>query len=78
MVRVELDYKSSLTSRDRFIIGLNMERESKIKFSFLQDIYQLPENKLVLKGKVIGAALNLKGRPYIPEEFEKEFKKCVD
>ncbi|NOY07489.1 MAG: acyl-CoA thioesterase [Spirochaetes bacterium] len=73
VVRVELDYKFPLTSGDRFIVGLNMQRESKIKFAFYQDIYRLPDNKPVIKGKTIGVALNLRGRPHIPEEFEKIF-----
>ena len=73
VVRIELDYKFPLTSGDRFIVGLNMQRESRIKFAFYQDIYRLPDNKPVIKGKIIGAALNSRGRPHIPKEFEKIF-----
>ena len=73
VVRIELDYKFPLTSWDRFIVGLNMQRESSIKFAFYQDIYRLPDNKPVIKGKIIGAALNSRGRPHIPKEFEKIF-----
>ena len=73
VVRIELDYKYPLTSGDRFVIGLNMLKESKIKIAFYQDIYRLPDNKPVIKGKIIGAALNSRGRPYIPKEFEKIF-----
>lgn len=73
VVRIELDYKFPLTSGDKFIVGLNARRESKIRFAFFQDIYRLPDNKPIIKGKIIGAALNPKGRPYMPEEFEKIF-----
>ena len=45
VVRIELDYKYPLTSGDRFVIGLNMLKESKIKIAFYQDIYRLPDNK---------------------------------
>ncbi len=73
VVRIELDYKYSLTSGDRFVIGLNLEKESKIKLAFYQDIYRLPDKKPVIKGKIIGVALNANGRPYMPKEFENIF-----
>lgn len=51
VARVEIDYKVSLTSGDRFVVRLNIER-SGVKLVFLQDIYRLPDNKLCAKGKV--------------------------
>lgn len=66
VVRAELDYKSPLSSGDRFVVGLNLRRESKIRFAFYQDIYRLPEQSLVLNAKIIGTALNPRGRPEIP------------
>ena len=74
VVRIELDYKYSLTSGDRFIVTVDIKKESRIKFAFFQDIYLIPDNKPVLKGKVIGAAINSKGRPHIPEEFKSIFE----
>lgn len=71
VVRVELDYKFSLTSGDRFWVGVGMERESAIKLAIYEDIYRIPDNKLILKGKIIGTVLNSRGRPKIPEEIEK-------
>lgn len=71
VVRVELDYKFSLTSGDRFWVGVRMERESAIKLAIYEDIYRIPDNKLILKGKIIGTVLNSRGRPKIPEEIEK-------
>ncbi len=70
VVRVELDYKYPLTSGDRFWVGLNVGRESRIKIAFYQDVYRLPDNKLILKGKVIGTAINKRGRPELPPEVE--------
>ncbi len=70
VVRAELDYKYSLTSGDRFYVTVEMKKESRIKFAFYQNIYLLPDNKPVIKGKIIGVALNEKGRPFIPEEFK--------
>lgn len=71
VVRVEMDYKQPLSSGDRFMVGLNMLRESRIKFAFQQDIYRLADEKPVILAKVIGTALNARGRPEIPEEVEK-------
>jgi acyl-CoA thioester hydrolase len=71
VVRVELDYKFSLKSGDKFFVGVNMIRVSRVKFAFLQDIYRLPDNHLIINAKVIGTALNQRGRPQIPEELER-------
>jgi len=69
VVRAELDYKFPLTSGDTFVVGLNMLRESALKFAIYQDIFRLPDHKPVLKAKIIVTALNQRGRPEIPEAF---------
>lgn len=51
VARVEIDYKVSLTSGDRFTVRLNIKREGA-KLVFLEDIYRLPDNKLCAKGRV--------------------------
>ncbi|EAT58018.1 acyl-CoA thioesterase [Chlorobium ferrooxidans] len=71
VVRAELDYKYQLASGDRFMVGLQMRRESALKFAFYQDIFRLPDQKPVLKAKIIGTALNQRGRPEIPEELDR-------
>ena len=67
VVRAELDYKIPLTSGDKFWIGLNLEQSSKLRFDFLQDIYRKTDDKLVLKAKVTGTAVNERGRPFVPD-----------
>jgi acyl-CoA thioester hydrolase len=67
VVRAELDYKSPLTSGDAFWVGLNIEQSSKLRFDFLQDIYRKEDDKLALKAKITGTALNERGRPYVPD-----------
>lgn len=69
VVRAELDYKASLTSGDRFWVDTRLERISPVRFAFLQDIYREPDLKLALSGKVIGTALNERGRPKMPDEI---------
>jgi len=70
VIRIELDYLYSLRSGDRFSVGTNMERVSRLRFGFQQDIYRTPDEKPVLKAKVIGTAVNEKGKPVLPRELE--------
>ena len=71
VVRAELDYKFPLQSNDDFWIGLNLERVSRIRFRFLQDIYRYPDDKLVLESVIIGTSLNEKGRPQLFKEVDR-------
>ncbi len=71
VVRAELDYKRSLRSGDRFWVGLALERISRLRFAFRQDIYLAPENRLVLQARVTGTGVNAKGRPELPAEISR-------
>lgn len=73
VVRIEMDYKLPLLSGDDFYVTVEMERESRVKFSFQQEIYRKHDNKLMLQGKVIGTALTDSGRPKIPGVLEALF-----
>ncbi len=75
VIHVEMDYLYPLRSGNQFYVGMNLERVSRLRFGFLQDIFRLPDNKPILKGKVIGTALNEAGRPYLLKEFEGLFEK---
>lgn len=70
VVRAELDYRHPLTSGDRFLVGLSLVRESRLRFAFHQDIFRLPDERPVLNAKVIGTALNARGRPTLPAELD--------
>ena len=74
VVRAEIDYKTPLQSGDVFWIGTNIEQASKVRFEFLQDIYRASDNKLIVKGKIIGTSLNERGRPFVPEEISNIFQ----
>ncbi|MDP8305828.1 MAG: acyl-CoA thioesterase [Candidatus Chlorobium antarcticum] len=73
VVRAELDYRFPLKSGDRFVVGLNLGRESVLRFAFYQDIVRLPCRKSVLRAKIIGTALNGSGRPEIPAHLASLF-----
>ena len=68
VIRAEIDYKFSLVSGDKFFVGLNCNKISPLRFEFCQDIYLQnqagkDEEKLVLSAKIIGTAIDEKGRP---------------
>lgn len=69
--RVEIDYQTPLKSGDEFTSVLKMERLSPLRFGFVQHIYRIPDNKLVIKALVVGTAINQRGRPELPDELIK-------
>jgi acyl-CoA thioester hydrolase len=69
VIRAEIDYLYPLRSGERFYVGLNVERVSRLRFGFLQGIYLLPDNKPVLKAKIIGTTVNESGKPFLPDEL---------
>ena len=60
--RIEIDYKLSLTSGDHFVVKINTVREGQLRLVFEQDIFKLPDYRLVAHAKVIGVGLK-NGRP---------------
>ena len=73
VTRAELDYKRSLRSGDAFVVGLNLERESRLRFVFRQDIFRLPDHEVMLKGRIMVTSLNERGRPAVVAEVEELF-----
>jgi len=63
VVRVELDYKKPLVSQDDFYVTVEVQKISRIKYAFIQNIYHKENDKLMVLGKTIGIAVNPKGRP---------------
>ena len=58
-------------SGDKFRDRLIMQRESRIKFAYHQDIIRLADERFMVKGKLIGTALNPNDCPAIPDELSK-------
>ena len=65
VTKVEIDYKHPLRSLDKFTVKLNLEREGNARLVFIQDIFRLPDEKLVAHARVTGVATK-KGRPVSP------------
>jgi acyl-CoA thioester hydrolase len=74
VIRIEADYLYPLRSGDKFHVTASIERVSKLRFGFTQEIYRLPDNKPILKAKVFGTSLNVDGKPKYFEEVEKLFE----
>jgi acyl-CoA thioester hydrolase len=65
ITKVEIEYKYPLKSRDEFFVTVNIQREGNARILFIQDIYRLPDLKLIVKSKVTGVATK-KGKPVPP------------
>ena len=79
VIRIEIDYKYPLKSGEEFVCKLNLGREGNLKFLFYQDIYRLPDLKLIVKAKVTAAAVNnITGRPLAPEQLVSAFQKYMN
>ena len=63
VVKIEIDYRRSLRSRDRFRVETETVKESKIKFQFKQRI-KLDDGTLISSAVVTGVAVDArKNRP---------------
>ncbi len=71
VTRAELDYKHPLKSGERFRVSLNLERHSRLRFVFVQNIHRQPDNKLIVKARFIATALNERGKPFLPPVLER-------
>jgi acyl-CoA thioester hydrolase len=60
--RIEIDYRHSLRSGDRFVIRLNTQSEGPLRLVFDQYILKLPDYQLVAQTKVTGVGVK-NGRP---------------
>ena len=68
ITRVEIDYKYPLRSHDKFIIKTGLRRKGNVRLVFEQDIYRLPDEKLIVNAQVIGAATKA-GKPVHPGDL---------
>ena len=68
ITKVEIEYKYPLKSHDRFIVRIDLQREGNVRLVFLQDIFRLPDEKLIVQAKVTGVATK-KGKPFPPGDL---------
>ena len=68
LTRVEIDYQAPLKSGDHFTVKLRLEKESRLRFRFIQDIYK-QDGTHILHGRLIDTCLNRNGRHGLPSEL---------
>ncbi len=71
VVRVEIDYKYPLRSRDLFKVCLNVKKHGNVRILFEQDIFRQPDYKHVVHAVITGAATR-NGRPVSPDDILKK------
>jgi acyl-CoA thioester hydrolase len=77
VTRIELDYLHPLRSGDRFRVSLMLQRVSRLRFGFRQEIVRIPDGKAIVRAWVIGTALNAGGRPHLPAQVEQLLGACI-
>lgn len=73
VIRAELDYRQPLKSNDEFTVCSNVQRQTRLRFEFLQDIFRSSDQRLMLQARIIGTSLNENGRPFVAEELGRLF-----
>ena len=68
VTKVEIDFKYPLSNHERFAVRTNIRREGNVRLVFLQDIYRLPDEKLIVKAKITGVATK-NGKPKPPGDL---------
>tara|TARA_B100001079_G_scaffold146790_1_gene125711 strand:+ start:442 stop:894 length:453 start_codon:yes stop_codon:yes gene_type:complete len=56
ITKAEIEYRSSLQSRDDFVVSLELALLSKVKFIFLQEIRSIPDKTLILSARITGTS----------------------
>ncbi len=69
VTRVELDYKKPLRSQDDFYVTVEVLKESRIKYVFMQNIYHQHSGQLMVSARTVGVAVSSKGRPMVLESL---------
>jgi len=75
-VRIEVDYRYPLKSRDRFVVRSAFRREGRLKLICNQDIYRTPDQKLIAQARVVTTALQ-NGRPALPAPVMEKIEKVL-
>ena len=73
--RYEIDYKLSLFPGDEFVVETSMERVSRLKVKFTQQIYKLHERTLAVECTNYGIPITVStNRPTWPAELDELLK----
>ena len=76
VARIEIDYKYPLRSRDKFVVRSSFRRDGKLKIIYKQDIYRVPDDKLIAQASVVAVAIQ-DGRPVVPLTLLQKLEKVL-
>ena len=71
ITKAEIEYRSSLHSRNDFVVNLELASLSKLKLIFRQEIRSLPGDTLFISARTTGTILNSSRQPCFPDSFQK-------
>ena len=71
ITKAKIEYRSSLQSRNDFVVNLELASLSKLKFIFRQEIRSLPGDTLIISARITGTILNSSKQPCFPDSFQK-------
>lgn len=69
VAKAELEYRRSLRAGDLFDVSVEVQRPSKVRIVFEQEIRLRESGELALKGRITATAVNERNRPYFPAEL---------
>lgn len=69
VVRIELDYLFPLRTGDLFRVSVETEAVSRLRFGINQQIHRLPDEKPILRARIIASGIDVRGRPHLLKEL---------
>ncbi|MFC1771363.1 acyl-CoA thioesterase [Candidatus Margulisiibacteriota bacterium] len=70
--QVNIEFLKSLTNENKFYVSLSLHQESRLKFCFQEEIYLLPNEELIARGRFTCVAfITSTKKPCIPEEIKR-------
>lgn len=69
VAKAELEYRRPLRAGDLFEVSVEVQRPSKLRIVFEQEIRLRESAEVVLKARITATAVNERNRPYFPEEL---------
>jgi acyl-CoA thioester hydrolase len=69
VTHIEIDYRAPLKSGDRFRVSAAWRRSSRLRIEFEQRIERLSDGAESVRARVVGTAIDGRGRPCLPDEL---------
>lgn len=74
VARIHIEYRYPLRCDDKFIVGTSLYKITNASIDIRQDIYRLPDNKLILNGNVVIIGVDENGGYRLPKQITDTFR----